>query len=223
MTLRADLIACQCQIPDLADIYERYFPDNVGRRFVEVGAFDGYQWSNTYALTRLGWSGLLFEPMPEFYRMAVERYADNPLIKIEPCAIVEQCGMVKLFAGGSMTTIQEDMIDVWARVPGLPAIQRDNPIECESHTLDCALARHSVAPDFDLLVIDAEGADDRVLKGFSLDYYRPHMVIVELDVTSAEPVIRERVDWITAYMTGHGYGNIYQDAINTIFVRRYDA
>ena len=49
------------------------------------------------------------------------------------------------------------------------------------------------------------------------------MVIVELDITSTEPVIRERVDWITAHMTGNGYGIIYQDAINTIFVRRYDA
>ena len=63
----------------------------------------------------------------------------------------------------------------------------------------------------------------RVLKGFSLDHYRPHMVIVELDITSAEPSIRERVDWITAHMMGNGYGIIYQDAINTIFVRRYDA
>ena len=150
MTLHDDLIACQCQIPDLAEIYERHFPDNAGRRFVEVGSFDGYQWSNTYALTRLGWSGLLFEPAREFYQMAVTRYADNPLVKIEPCAIADQCGMVKLFAGGSMTTIQEDMIDVWARVPGLPAIHRDNPVECEAHTLDCALARHGITPDFDL-------------------------------------------------------------------------
>lgn len=219
------LIACGSQLAGpLIDIYPRYFPNGEGRRFVEVGAFDGYQWSNTWPLTLQGWSGLLFEPFRDYYEMCVDRYRDNPLIEVERCAIAETCGMVKLFPGGSMTTIASDLIDTWNKIDWVKAlgISHDNYTMCGAHTLDCQLAQHHMPPAFDLLVIDAEGADDRVLMGLDLNRWHPSMIIVELDVNSREPIIAAKVAWIQAYLDGAGYRQIHSDAINSIFWRGDD-
>src|SRR5215208_4978314 len=48
----------------------RHLPER-GGVFVEAGAFDGYEQSNTYFLERFrGWRGVLVEPVPELYREA---------------------------------------------------------------------------------------------------------------------------------------------------------
>lgn len=223
MTLRDDVIECQCQIPALIDLYPRYFPDNAGRRFVEVGAFDGFHWSNTYPLINLGWSGLMFEPCAEFYQMCRERYAKNPQIEIEQCAIAETCGQTKLFTGGSMTTISEGLIGIWNKIEWVAqmGISTDRYTICDMHTLNCRLNDCAFPYNFDLLSIDAEGADDRVLQGLDLSVYHPAMIIIELDVESREPVIVERVNWIKAHLISAGYSMIHTDAINTIYWRAH--
>lgn len=220
MTLRDDVINCMCQIPALIDIYPQRFGDKAGR-FVEVGAFDGFHWSNTYPLVKMGWSGLLFEPAQEFYQMCRDRYADNPRIEIEQCAIAEFCGTTKLFPGGSMTTIAEDMINIWNKTDWIAqqGIRADNFTMCDVHTLDCRLAEHNFPPEFDLLSIDAEGVDDRVLRGLDLNVWRPSMIIVEMDINSQEPVVMTRVNWIEAHLAGAGFERIHRDAINTIYWR----
>ncbi len=221
MTLRDDIIECQCQIPALIELYPQYFPTNDGRRFVEVGAFDGFHWSNTYPLINLGWSGLMFEPVTEFYHMARERYIKNMQIEIEQCAIADFCGETKLFAGGSMTTIAEDLIEVWNKVDWIKmqGLSPDNFTMCEVHTLDCRLSEHAFPHEFDLLSIDAEGVDDKVLRGLDLSVWQPSMIIVEMDVNSNEFSILERVNWMDAHLSRSGYQQIHSDAINSIYWR----
>lgn len=217
-----NLVACGSQLAaPLADIYPRYFPSDEGRRFVEVGAFDGYQWSNTWPLAMQGWSGLLFEPFRDYYEMCVERYRDNPLIEVEQCAIAESCGLVKLFPAGSMTTIAEGLIDIWNEIDWIAALglSHNNYTMCGAHTLNCQLAQHNTPPGFDLLVIDAEGADDRVLMGLDLNQWHPSMIIVELDVNAQQPVITAKVEWIKLHLQLSGYKMIHSDAINTIYWR----
>jgi len=38
-----------------------------GRNYIEIGAYDGKDKSNTYLLEQLGWSGILIEPNPKSY------------------------------------------------------------------------------------------------------------------------------------------------------------
>lgn len=221
MTIRDDVIDCQCQIPALIELYPRYFPDNAGRRFVEVGAFNGFNWSNTYPLVNLGWAGLMFEPAQEFFEACADRYRDNPLIEVERCAISDECGEVKLFPGGSMTTIEEGLIDVWNKTDWIAqqGIRADKFTMCQAHTLGCRLVAHDFPPDFDLLSIDAEGADYRVLQGLDLTVWHPRMIIVEMDINSAEPIIAGRVKWMQDHLIENGYSMIHSDAINSIFWR----
>ena len=54
-----------CQIPGLDAIYDQYFGDKIGS-FVEVGAFDGMTYSNTWHLANRGWYGVYIEAHPDF-------------------------------------------------------------------------------------------------------------------------------------------------------------
>ena len=51
------------QIKDLHKIYKEYFQDNKDGFFVEVGAYDGWRWSNTLSLVESHWSGIMIEPI----------------------------------------------------------------------------------------------------------------------------------------------------------------
>lgn len=208
-------------IMGLIELYAQYFPQGSGH-FVEVGAFDGYHWSNTLPLILQGWRGLMFEPYQEFYEMCRDRYRDNPLIEVEQCAIAETCGPVKLFPGGSMTTIEEGLIEIWNKEPALrfQGLSVDKFVMCEAHTLDCRLKAHDCPNGFGLLSIDAEGADDRVLMGLDLTTYRPLMIIIELALESKEPIVLERVKWIQEHLGAAGYEFIYRDIFNSIYWRK---
>lgn len=188
---------------------------------MEVGAFDGFHWSNTYPLINLGWSGLMFEPAAEFYQMCRNRYDSNLAIEMEQCAIADFCGTTKLFAGGSMTTIAEELIEGWNKVDWIAqqGIRLDNFTMCDVHTLDCRLAEHAFPHEFDLLSIDAEGVDDKVLRGLDLNVWRPSMIIVEMDVTSNDMDVLQRVNGMNAHLCRSGYSQIYSDAINSIYWR----
>lgn len=204
----------------LVELYAERFTQP-GGRFVEVGAFDGYHWSNTLPLIQQGWAGLMFEPYPEFYEMCRDRYRDNPLITVEQCAIADKCETVKLFPGGSMTTIEEGLIEIWNRDATLrtQGLSVDKFIMCEAHTLDCRFKAHNWPNEFELLSIDAEGADDRVLMGLDLMTYRPKMIIIELAIDTQEPIILERVKWIQDHLDAAGYEFIQRDTFNSIYWR----
>ncbi len=55
--------------------YEHFFYGRGGGTFLEMGALNGLQWSNTVALERmLGWRGVLIEASPSSYKqLAVNR------------------------------------------------------------------------------------------------------------------------------------------------------
>ena len=55
------------------------FLDFDGGFFIEAGANDGFEQSNTYHLERWrGWSGVLVEPIPELYRASVKNCGRDP-------------------------------------------------------------------------------------------------------------------------------------------------
>lgn len=48
--------------------------------FVDVGAYDGRTFSNTYALAQRGWGGVCIEPAPDAYKLLEARYRSNPVV-----------------------------------------------------------------------------------------------------------------------------------------------
>ena len=42
------------------------------------------------------------------------------------------------------------------------------------------LEQNSISPDFDVFILDVEGYEEEILKGFSLDYYKPKIIVIEI-------------------------------------------
>jgi hypothetical protein len=68
-----------------------------------------------------------------------------------------------------------------------------------------------VPVDFNLLVVDCEGNDLEVLKSFSIEKYKPKMVIVEYT--------HERFTEFTDYFNNFNYKLVNKDSCTLIFVR----
>lgn len=211
-----------CQIPSLPEIYFDHFGNLTNGTFVEVGAFDCHNWSNTFMLAELGFHGLYMEPHPEYFSKCLERYKDHPRIQLANLAVGNQSGTTKLFTGGSLTTIKEESVAAyneisWARSSGLDL---EVFIECEIERLDTVLERFEISPGFEVLVIDVEGAEEDVLNGFSVNKWRPTMVIIE----THEKLPERSLNWKAKmsdyfFIEQNGYRKIHADSINSIYVK----
>ncbi len=189
-----------CQIVNLGSLYERVFGKGKrDGRFVEVGAFDGIIYSNVWGLAMMGWKGIAIEPMPENLGKLYRIYEYFPNVIVEPIACSAQ-------GVGSLSMLSERE---GSRLDG------DNPrgvpvLSVSAQPLDVILKHNEWEPDFELLVVDTEGHEEQVLQGFSIDVWRPKLVIIEMCWN------RERLYQIFA----EHYDILSEDGLNTLFVRK---
>ena len=215
----------QCQVKGLPALYLERFGYKTDGAFVEIGAFNGYNWSNTWMLAEAGWRGLLVEPQPDLYQQCVGRYKDNPRISLEQCCIGADVGETKLYLGGSISTIVPERVDLYGELDWSAHVgmTRDKFIVCPMLTLDALLEKHDWPVGFEVLVIDVEGAEPAVLSAFDLDRWQPMMVIVELNEESPDKRLSANAGEVGLFFASHGYEKIYADHINSIFWKENDA
>lgn len=213
-----------CQIRHLAERYRELFRGvKVDGTFVEVGAYDGETISNTSGLADLGWKGLYVEPVPRFARACAERHAGNKRVLVANCAVGTNVGMVDFHVGEGLSTELQEQVDLYEQIEWMQGVHKGELIRVPEFRLDQLLVKARIDPGFELLVVDVEGSEDAVFDSFSLDAWRPQVMIVELidrhpDFASFERVVaryrnlRERIEQ-------HGYHEYYADEVNTIFRR----
>lgn len=204
------LIHPTCQIPGLSDIYTKVFGENFTGTFVEVGAFDGMTYSNTWGLAERGWVGMYIEPHPDFAKRCEEVHAKNK-VWVREVACGASGKMVPLTIYGEVSTT---LLDRWNRDWGMD--ESTPTVMVEMDTFDCI---YGSIVGFDLLVIDVEGIELEVLKGLTISRYMPRMVIIELH--EGQGTGPDQKGWQTPeadrYFFGAGYRKIYADNINTIY------
>ena len=215
-----------CQIPDLAVKYTQIMGFRRDGTFVEVGAFDGRTWSNTWALATVGWIGHLVEPVPDFARMCARHHEGHPGVSTHNIALGHENAEISMRVGGALSTCSSNMSEIFS---GL-AWSRDYINNSSSmidrvpmRTLDYFLQAVEVKPAFELLVIDVEGFELEVLRGFSIEHWRPQIVIVEIEDRHADfqavNFLQARFRETRDYFRHHHYHEYWRDDINTIFVR----
>jgi len=213
-------IADTCQIPKLFIIYEQYFgKDKVGT-FVEIGAFDGEHASNTSGLADIGWNGIYVEPVPDFFIKCKKRHSKNTNVKIINVAVGASEGILPIYIGGPLSTAHSAMKDNFINLKWAKSNFRGDSV-CISTltTLNILLKQEKMNTGFEVLVIDVEGYELDVLKGFDIDYWRPQMVIIELhDQNDSYLPIREQCKKIVEYFEIANYKVIWKDFTNTIYV-----
>ena len=144
---------------------------------VEVGANNGIFCSNSYPFIQRGWRASLIEPNPAMHEKLRLLYAGNERIALFNVACGSEDGTSLLFLGkngedGYATLSTED--SWWYR-----ETRSSESIAVRVSRLDAILESTQCPGDFDLLSIDTEGFDYQVLRGLSLDRFRPKVIITE--------------------------------------------
>jgi FkbM family methyltransferase len=146
-----------------------YFGRKTDGFFVEVGANHPTELSQTWFLEQRGWRGILMEPLPA----CCEKLR----------AIRKNSAVCEVAAGGpdqvGEATLNVAASDVWSHLgdekQSLPTAAR---IKVAVRTLESILEEYR-APQVDLLSIDTEGMELKVLLGLDLRKRRPALVILE--------------------------------------------
>ena len=212
--------APSCQIAELAALYSLFLGERGEGFFVEVGAYDGISFSNTSCLAARGWSGVLVEPIPQFAHACRELYKSNNRIDVVESAVGDNEGDIEITIAGSLTTTNGALLQAYKGIEwSKQSVENVSAIRVHQTTLDALLERRVGARPIDLVVIDVEGAEAAVLRGFSLARWRPRMLIIELVHTHPDlhSVSAGDAD-LQRLIEEAGYSVVYKDSINTVFV-----
>jgi FkbM family methyltransferase len=208
-----------CQIPKLGFLYEKYFGQTDKGVFVEVGAYDGEYVSNTSCLADLGWQGHYIEPVPEYFDKCLNRHQQNTRTKVSNLAIGACNERVQINVSGPMSTIDKETERTFKNLPWAREHMSNQYVDVDQITLDRFLVTNVIEKSFDLLVIDVEGYEWEVLKGFDIQLWNPKMVIIELhDQNPDYPHLKEQSHQIVNYFEVNLYRIIYKDFSNTIYI-----
>jgi FkbM family methyltransferase len=160
-----------------------------GGFFVEAGANDGVNFSNTYYLERAReWTGLLVEAIPDLYRACVRH---RPRSRVVNCALVapEREGELVTMQYSNLQSIVSGALPYSHVEAGLLSQhERTYEVQVPGRTLG-SLLDELEPPRFDLLVLDVEGYEAEVLRGLDLDRHRPRFALIEaLDARARKAV-----------------------------------
>jgi FkbM family methyltransferase len=167
--------------------------------FVEVGAFEPIALSQTYHLEQEGWSGILVEPLAE--HAAALRLHRKARVFETACGAPENHGkLMPIRVAGSLSTMRTADL--------APELADKEVRDVRVVTLDCVLAEAGVGA-IDFLSIDVEDVELDVLRGFSIEKYRPRLVLIE---DFSRTLHKHR------YMVSRGYKLVRRSGLNSWYV-----
>jgi FkbM family methyltransferase len=179
--------------------------------FIEVGAFDGDTLSVSAALEQMGWRGLLIEANPD---ACAKCRANRPLARVVHAALAQPGAgeAIELQVSGdgaagvfSYTQSSPSHLALIAK-HGLTTRSVRVPLT----TMDALLAEHR--GPIDLAVIDVEGAEVPLLRGFDLHRFAPRLLIIEDNQGGQDPAL-------TAHMQAFPYTHVGSFYVNRVYVR----
>lgn len=189
-------------------VYDTYFQRKVGCS-VEVGCADPYLYSMSMLFREQGWRCIGIEPNPVF----VQKHLDlgheiYPYAVTESHVGISDFDLVMIehgpFTYESFSSLK--VKDSYIEKQGMPDIE---VIQVNCKPLDLILQEAGVE-SIDLLVIDTEGWEIEVMRGFSADKYKPKVIVLENWVHESE---------YTDYMKSIGYNLDQTIEYNYIYVR----
>ena len=169
--------------------------------FVDVGANDPVVGSQSHALERSGWRGVLVEPLPHLaQRLRRERKA--PVFQFA-CGSPERHGTrAEFYVSGPYSSMRPELM--------LPEAEVQSVMVVEVRTLD-SIVEEAALERVDFVSVDVEGFELEVLKGFSIQRWRPKLILIEDHVTGLE---KHR------YMASQGYKVVRRTGVNAWYVPR---
>src|SRR5688572_3924661 len=95
------------------DVILKHFGNYKGT-FLDLGSYDGVNLSNTRALMRLGWQGVMIEASPRVFVRLLLNCKDFPGLTMLNFAVSDHDGIVKFFDNlNAVATMHQDQVDRW--------------------------------------------------------------------------------------------------------------
>ncbi len=175
---------------------DKWLESNVfkGKRngiFVDVGAYDGIEGSNTYFFAKeRGWTGICVEPQPDLYELVVARRPE--CVPIKAC-ITDKEGTVKfLYVKGLAAKQLSGIFELYdprhlQKIEGALAVYGGEKelIEVATIPLATVLQQNNIK-HVDYLSIDVEGAEMLVLKSIDFNACAIDVISVEVNYDGGE-------------------------------------
>ena len=168
--------------------------------FVEFGATNGVDLSNTYLLEKeFGWRGILCEPAKKWHKnLTLNRSSDLDT----RCVYASTGEMIKFSetAIGEFSSISSFLNSEASRQKRKHATD----YEVETVTLGDLLATHDAPKHIDFLSIDTEGSEYEILKSFDFSEYSFGLICVEHNFTDN----REKIEIL---LVKNGYSKVFPE------------
>lgn len=179
---------------------------------IEVGANNGIDDSISLFFEKIGWRCILIEPNPLLCReiravrkALVYEYAASNQNAIRTLYVVE--GAVRSHGLSTISTNKE----VYDRIKKYGFVTR--PVQVHTMTLDEILMDAQIKGDIDFISIDVEGHEHEVLEGFSLERWKPIILLVE-DNSNFEN------NSVNNYLRKFGYVRFLRTGVNDWYAHR---
>lgn len=177
--------------------------------FIQVGAYDGVSTDPLRRyIDRCNWRGIMLEPQPGPAAHLRELYKDNTGIVILEAAVdVErttralytvESGALPKWAGGMASFDREQIVRKDYLIPGIEKFIRELRVECIAFSDVIKLL--PPGNQLDLLQIDAEGADGRILSLFPFDRVKPAIIHWEI-----KNMTKDQQETALDLLCGQGY------------------
>lgn len=168
----------------------QFFAGKKSGFYIEVGAYNGVDLSNSFYFEQIGWNGILVEPDPKNAASCQER---RPRAKVYQCAAIGDPDTTQITfhqidgAAGvfSSTQLAPDHLE---RVTNMGRVS--HAISVPARTLNSILEAES-STHIDFVSIDVEGAETSVLAGFDIAKWKPVIVLIESNRKYRDPIIRD--------------------------------
>lgn len=193
---------------------ETIFHNKTNGIFVDIGAHDGISFSNTYFFEKnLGWSGACVEPSPTIYNKLIQNRRSN----CEQVCITDSVGqqpfllcsgyILEMYSGLLKEYDQRllDRIDQEIAIYG----GRKEVILVNCLTFEALLKKYNIS-HIDLLSIDVEGAEEKIIK--TIDFKSITIDIIVIENNFDNTVVRE-------FLTANGFQIIKRIEKDDIYQR----
>ena len=191
--------------------------NNYDKTFLEFGATDGLELSNTYLLeNNCGWTGVLCEPSPQWHDI-LKKNRPNTKIVTE-CIWNKSNQKLRFFVSdvGVLSTLEEFKESDKLSIPGNTKlrIERGNLVTVNTISLNELIEKEFNGKSPSYISIDTEGSEYEILKAFDFKKYDPVCFTIEHNFTNLQKEIDE-------IMKNHNYLRIFKEitAFDAWYVR----
>lgn len=180
--------------------------------YIDIGAYDGIDLSNTYIFEKLGWNGFCVEASPKtFEKLQKNRKCD--LYNYAVCS--KNIGKTRFLTS---TAAVLDVLDIHNtdKHKERIKIESDNNmeyIEVDTITFDELMSNYKDITHIDFMSLDIEGGELDVLKSINFDKYSFGLITVEFNDNYKE---------ILELMISKGYKKLMDNNCDMIFIKNHN-